>query len=161
MATWRNPVFDRTNEDVISAKTQISEWIAAIQNGETFETYELKGCLNLSDINRIEGNIEYLGDLLTKLGYSVLVDIKVWEAKSIPTQRDINRILENLHRIIEAYFQQEGSPDIPYNMLRYSEINDIEENIFRIMGLIEAMMNSFQRSGAFYSGGMRLLPIRR
>ena len=161
MAVWRNPIFDRTYDDVVAAKAQIAEWIAAIQKGKSFETYELKGCLNLSDINRIEGNIKFLSDNLSALGYHPDVTVKSWERSGIPNEKDIERIIYNIKEIIGKYYQMEGVSELPLSMMRWDEINAIEENLAKIKELYEAMVSSFPKSGTFSSGGRRVLPVSR
>lgn len=161
MSKWKTPVIDRTAEDVTFAKQKIAEWITAIQTGEYAETFELKGCLNVSDLNRIEGNIKYLNDMLGELGYPVGVTTREWGRSDIPTTEDVSRIINNVREIILSYYQQEGVTSLPSGMGGYNQINAIEENLLKIKELLDCMINSYQRSGAFTSDGMRMLPIRR
>lgn len=161
MAVWIDPVFDRTQEDVSIAEEKIQEWIKAKLTGNPIETYELKGCLNLTDINRIEGNIQYLSDRLDELHYPPGTSCKVWERSGLPTERDIRRILSNVNLIISAYYQQDDVPAVPDSMGNYTDINAIEENLYRIKQLLDFMIAGFQKSGMFQSGAMRALPIRR
>lgn len=161
MSVWIDPVFDRTQEDVSFAEEKIQEWIKAKLTGNPIETYELKGCLNLTDINRIEGNIQYLSDRLDELHYPPGTSCKVWERSGLPTERDIRRILSNVNLIISAYYQQDDVPTVPDSMGNYTDINAIEENLYRIKQLLDSMIAGFQKSGMFQSGAMRALPIRR
>ena len=161
MATWIEPVYDRTDEDVTFAKTQIQEWITEVLSGNPIETYDLKGCLNLVDINRIEGALQYLSDTLSNLYYPPGTSCKVWAINGLPTAIDIYRILNNVRLIISAYCQQDGVPDVPEGMSTYSDINAVEENLLKIKELLDCMQASFQKSAMLKSGGMRMLPIRR
>lgn len=161
MAVWIDPVFDRTQEDVSFAEEKIQEWIKAKLTGNPVETYELKGCLNLTDINRIESNIQYLSDRLNELHYPPGTSCKVWERSGLPTERDIRRILSNVNLIISAYYQQDDVSAVPDDMGTYTDINAIEENLYRIKQLLDSMIAGFQKSGMFRSGAMRALPIRR
>lgn len=161
MAVWIEPIFDRTDEDVEFAREQISKWIAEELSGNPIETYDLKGCLNLVDLNRIEGNINYLNETLTKLHYPPGASSKAWERSGLPTARDISRILNNIRLIISVYYQQQKAPEVPESMGSYTDINAIEENLLLIKQLIDSMRESFQKSAAFQSGAMRILPIRR
>lgn len=161
MAVWIDPVFDRTQADVSFAEEKIQEWIKAKLTGNPIETYELKGCLNLTDINRIEGNIQYLSDRLDELHYPPGTSCKVWERSGLPTAQDVKRILSNVRLIIAAYHQQEGVPDVPEDMSTFSDINAVEENLCAIKQLLDSMVDRFQKSGMFKSGAMRMLPIRR
>jgi len=161
MSVWIDPVFDRTQEDVSVAEEKIQEWIKAKLTGNPIETYELKGCLNLTDINRIEGNIQYLSDRLDELHYPPGTSCKVWERSGLPTERDIRRILSNVNLIISAYYQQDNVSAVPDDMGTYTDINAIEENLYRIKQLLDSMIAGFQKSGMFQSRAMRALPIRR
>lgn len=161
MSVWIDPVFDRTQEDVSVAEEKIQEWIKAKLTGNPIETYELKGCLNLTDINRIEGNIQYLSDRLDELHYPPGTSCKVWERSGLPTERDIRRILSNVNLIISAYYQQDNVSAVPDDMGTYTDINAIEENLYRIKQLLDSMIAGFQKSGMFQSRVMRALPIRR
>lgn len=161
MVVWIEPIFDRTEEDVEFAREQISRWIAEELSGSPIETYDLKGCLNVVDLNRIEGNINYLNETLTKLHYPPGTSSKAWERSDLPTERDVSRILNNIRLIISVYYQQQKAPEVPESMRTYKDINAIEENLLLIKQLIDSMRASFQKSAAFQSGAMRILPIRR
>lgn len=158
---WVTPVYDRVEADVVFAKEKIAEWIKAIQTGDSVSTYDLKGCLNLSDLNRIEGNIKFLAEKLSALGYPPDVSTKTWKRSDIPNEEDIERIIYNIKSIINAYYQQEGVADLPLGMTGWDEINAIEENLAKIKELYDAMLNSFRLSGTFTSGSSQILPIRR
>ena len=161
MNTWLEPIFDRTAEDVEFAKQQIQAWIGQVLTGNPAETRDLKGCLNLSDLNRIEGNIRYLSDKLGELRYGTSVTTKVWERRGLPTEQDVRRIISNIQVIIDAYHQRDSSPNLPNDMNTYRQINDIEQNLNDIKQLLDAMIESFPKSGTLRSGGARMLPIRR
>ena len=64
MADWTEPIYDRTQEDVDYAKNRIAYFKA---NGGITDGINLKGCLNYTDVNRIEDNTDYLADLLISL----------------------------------------------------------------------------------------------
>lgn len=155
---WQEPVFDRTQEDVDFAITKIAEWIAS---GTFSEVYDLKGCLNVSDINRIEGNIAYLSERLTGLAYPISVSTKQWDKNDLPNEDDIGRIINNVRACVQAYYQPDNAPSIPQSMASYSDINAIEKNIDLIKYLIDLMVSSFHKSGTFQSGSTTFLPMRR
>lgn len=161
MAVWVTPIFDRTEEDVAFAQEQIQKWIDVKLSGNPVETYELKGCFNLTDINRIEGDIQYISDRLDELYYPPGTSCKTWERSGLPTAKDVERILSNVRLIIAAYHQRVGVPDVPDSMSNVSDINDLEENLYAIKQLLDSMVERFQKSGMLKSGAMRMLPIRR
>lgn len=157
MLIWFNPVYDRTQEDVDYAKTKITEWI----NNPTSIVYDLKGCLNVSDINRIEGNIEYLSKNLLELGYNTNVSTKTWDNIGLINQRDVNRILNNINDLKTSFYTHNQAPLLPSDMLDYNSINDIEKNLYLIKELLDCMVNSLHKSNTFKSGQSTFLPIRR
>ncbi len=158
MAEWIQPIYDRTEEDVAFAQEQIRQWI---EGKLSDKTYELKGCLNLTDINRIEGNIQYISDRLSELNYPPGTFSKVWKQSDLPTAQDIERILSNIRLIIANYYQPEDVSEIPESMSTFSDINAIEKDLYAIKQLLDLMIEGFQKSGMFKSGAKRMLPIRR
>lgn len=151
------PIYDRTQEDVDIANQILNEWI----ENSMSSMYQLKGCLNVSDINRIENNINYLTEVLDSLYYFSGATSKTWNELGIPNLTDVRRILNNIDKIITNYYEPLNAPDIPNSMTYYYEINAIEEILLRIKEMIESMEQVFQKSGMFKSGAMRFLPIRR
>ena len=145
MAEWINPVFDRTQADVDFAISKIAEWRNSTADGE----YELKGCLNVSDINRIEKDIQYLSDNLSELCYFPHADTRVWDNKGLPDTDDISRIIGNVRKIISAFCQYDTAPALPETMLTYEQINDIEENLYLIKELLDDMIRRFRECGTF------------
>ena len=158
---WMNPVFNRTQKDVDLATRKIAEWIASDINGTTNVAYELKGCLNVSDINRIEGNIKFLSQELSKYYYYPSTSTKAWVSSEVPDEREIKRILDSIKGIIAAFYKPKNAPDVPNRLLRYEEVNNVEKNLFLIKELLDGMVNSFKKSGTFQSGKKMFLPIRR
>lgn len=161
MAVWIDPIFDRTQADVDFATQKIAEWIAANITGNPLVVYDLKGCLNVSDINRIEGNIAYLSEQLTRYYYPPDTSTKTWANSGMPNENDITRILYNVQALINAFYQQRGAPTIPDNLLSYNDVNAVEKNLSLIKELLDCMVNSFRKSGTLYSGSTTFLPIRR
>lgn len=148
MSNWITPIFDRTQEDVDYAIFKLDEWKA---NGTT-DIYELKGCLNVSDINRIEKNIQYLSDKLSEQCYFPHAITKTWDMMGLPNMNDINRIIGNIRNIIMAFFQKSTSPDLPNNMLNYEQVNAIEENLYLIKEILDNMVSSYRECGTFNCG---------
>lgn len=200
---WREPVFDRTLEDVEFAIQKISEWKkshthsadirvesdALIVRGEGTayttndkfvlqtdgialveddvlvvrigDVYELKGCLNLLDLNRIESNIAFLAKLMESFSYAPNIHGKQWEKSDMPNQNDMSRIIENIRALMDAFYSPNNPPSLPTTMLTYSDINAIEENLYLIKQLLDCMQSSFKKVGTIKSGATTFLPIRR
>lgn len=159
MAVWKEPIYDRSQEDVEFAIQKIAEW--KIGNNGNIQTYDLKGCLNVSDLNRIEGNIEYLSEQLSKLAYPPDTSTKVWNVSGLPNEQDISRILYNVRAIIAAYYQQSNAFPVPSSMLSYEDVNAVEQNLALIKELLDSMINSFKASNTFTAGSTIFLPTRR
>ena len=204
---WREPIYDRTQEDVDFAIRKIAEWtnhnISAAEYDEKVRVeneklilkegqvgrvdnnafilsgdgkayvendvlivrigvvYDLKGCLNVLDINRIEENISYLSEKLGKLGYPTDVSTKKWDKDNLPTTSDMQRIIYNVQSLIDSFYKSSDAPTLPETMLSYNDINYIERNIDLIKYLLDCMVSSFHKSGTFKCGSTTFLPIRR
>ena len=161
MAEWNTPIFDRTQEDVDYAIRKIAEWIASDITSASLVGYDLKGCLNVSDINRIEENVSYLAEQLKGYHYPSDTSSKSWSVTDMPNQSDITRIIDNIKSLIDSFYLHPDAPTLPDGMLGYNEVNAIEENLSLIKALIDAMVNSFRKLGTFKAGSSMFLPIRR
>lgn len=200
---WRNPIFDRTLEDVEFAIRKIAEWkkshthstdikvendslvmrdggttqvaddkfvlqnegIAYVEDDvlvvKVGDVYELKGCLNLLDLNRIEDNISYLAETMENYSYSPNIHGKQWDKVDLPNQDDMSRIVENIRALMSAFYSPDNPPSLPDTMLSYNDINAIEENLYLIKQLLDCMQSSFKQAGTIKSGSTMFLPIRR
>lgn len=123
--------------------------------------YDLKGCLNLLDINRIEGNIEFLSKKLMEYSYPHNLITKQWDKDTLPTDIDIQRIIENVSTLVKTFYRHSDAPVLPTAMKSYNDINALERNIDLIKYLLDCMVSSFKISGAYISGSTMSLPRRR
>ena len=123
--------------------------------------YDLKGCLNLFDINRIEENIAYLSERFTELSYPNSVRQKQWGKDGLPNTLDTQRIVDNIRSLISAFYSLPDAPPLPNSISNYDDINLIERNIDLIKYLLDCMVNSFKKAGALKCGSSVHLPIRR
>ena len=200
---WREPIFDRTYDDVSFAIRQIGYWkqshshktdlkveddalilrddgVAYVSddsfvlqnNGAVYVenevlvaelgiVYNLKGCLNLSDITRIEDNITYIGTRLTKYLYPISFSSKEWSKDDIPTAQDMKRICDNIRSLLNDFAKSSDSDAVPDLMLSYEDINALEHNLYLLKRLLDAMVESFMKSGTNKCGATHRLPIRR
>lgn len=122
--------------------------------------YDLKGCLNLSDIIRIEGNISYLAEHFTRYLYPVGVNTRVWANTSLPNLDDMKRIASNIHSIFNGFYTPDGAETVPEVMLSYQDINALEHNLYLLKQMLDSMILSFIPSGTTKCG-VRRLPLRR
>ena len=200
---WREPIFDRTLEDVEFAIRKIAEWKkshthsadirvendalimrdggTAHVNDDKFvlqgegavyvennvlmlrvgDVYELKGCLNLLDLTRIEDNIYFLADKMESYSYAPNIHGKQWGRSDMPNQNDMSRIVDNIRSLIDAFYPPDNPPSLPTTMLSYDSINAIEENLHLIKQMLDCMQSSFKQVGTIKSGSTMFLPTRR
>lgn len=138
---WVEPIFDRTQSDIDFAIQTMRNWR---KTGLT-ETSDLKGCFNVSDINRIENDIQYLSDNLTEWYYFNDIDTtKTWDKESFPTIEDVNRIINNIRVLITAYFQSADAPALPETIVTFEQVNALEENLYQIKAILDDMIASFR-----------------
>ena len=147
------PITDRTQIDVDYAKTRLQAIKVELMN---YNVEELKGCLNISDLNRIETNLSHIASNLNNLNYTVNIQTKQWDMQSVPKQSDINRILNNL-RILTIAFHTILS--VPTKMTHFEDINTLENSI-EILNNWVSNSNKFKRCGKLTCGNGFKLPIK-
>ena len=123
--------------------------------------YDLKGCLNLSDLTRIEDNITYLSNRLTQYMYHVATSNKEWVRGSLPTALDMKRIADNIRSLFNGFLTPDNSDIIPNAMLSYEDINALEHNLYLLKQMLDTMEGAFIKSGTNKCGTTNRLPIRR
>ena len=151
MADWTEPIYDRTQEDVDFAKNRIAYFKA---NGGITDGINLKGCLNYTDVNRIEDNTDYLADLLISLYYfnKISRNGSSWNMSSILDTTNISRIINNVSILQSAYYTSFGSPDLPTTLTHYEDVNSVEKCLYLLKEMIDDMVSSFRECGTFYCG---------
>lgn len=147
MATWLQPIFDRTKEDVDYAISKLEEWK---NNGG--EIVDLKGCLNVSDINRIEGDIEYLSQTMSRFYYFSTTSSKTWKETDLPNVDDMSRIIGNVRSLLGGVGIPVNAPELPITMLTYTDVNSIEENLHLLKELMDDVISHFRECGTFECG---------
>lgn len=138
--TWEPPVTDRTQADVNYAK----ELIAIGWNNMTAEQRSeylagLKGCLNTSDLSRIENNIQILIDVLELDKTS-----HVGAVPEFPAANYFSDMKSNVAAIRAAYCVHADTPavpELPYNT--WQKYNDIEKILADVYEVISAQMNYY------------------
>ena len=157
---WIVPVVDRTLRDVQDALAQIEAWRTQVANGQTPTVTELKGCLNATDLNRIESNTRYISQFLQGYGFQTNVTTKVdWTDESLPNAADVNRIINNIKEIRDKYYEPAGMPSLPQTMVSFSDINAIEQSLLLFREMLLGMVGAFRRSGTFVAGSSFKLPM--
>lgn len=123
--------------------------------------YDLKGCLNLSDITRIEDDIAYLSNILIGYHFPIAINSKEWTTAGLPTANDMKRIGNNIRALFNGFYTPSGASPIPEVMLSYQDINALEYNLHLLKQLVDAMLSAFIKSGTYKCGATNRLPIRR
>ena len=123
--------------------------------------YDLKGCLNLSDLTRIEDDIAYLSNILIGYHFPIATNSKEWTTAGLPTANDMKRIANNIHSLFNGFYTPGGASPIPDVMLSYQDINALEYNLYLLKQLVDAMLSAFIQSGAYKCGATNRLPLRR
>ncbi len=156
---WIVPVVDRTLRDVQDALVQIETWRTQVANGQTPTVTELKGCLNATDLNRIEANTRYISQFLQGYGFQMNVTTKVdWTDECLPNVDDVNRIIDNIKEIRDKYYEPAGMPSLQ-TMVSFSDINAIEQSLLLFREMLLGMVGAFRRSGTFVAGSPFRLPM--
>lgn len=160
MAVWTTPIYDRTDDDIATAKrilAQITEdgYDALSDDDKALWVAGFRGAFTYQTANRIEGNIEYLHEVLYGLGYFVPVwNVKTdWNRNDIPAIALSNRILINTQSLIDGTYPVEGVT-LPTS-LDYPELSDINavENIHQILyDRIDKIKNGYRYCGVTYCG---------
>lgn len=124
---WLSPITDRTLEDVRYAESKVVEWIAAYSRGETPTVTDLKGCVNASDLNRVEGNLDYLNQrIVFKGGFPDDMVVKTWERGEVVLTSDVVRLLRNARWVARMYGVS-GVVHIPSVIIEgYEDMNYLE-----------------------------------
>lgn len=199
---WRDPIFDRTYQDIDFALRQIDAWKQShthvadvtitndnivinegdvtvnddsvaldvdgsvhVENGvlhiQFGDVYDLKGCLNVFDLTRIEDNISYLSERLNNYRYPTSTATKVWTRTNMPTTLDMQRIAANIRAIRHSLGDTTSVTTVPEALLSYEDINTIEYDLYCLKQILNVMENSFIQSGTYKCGATSRLPIRR
>ena len=135
MAEWIAPIYDRTAADVTAGAE--------------------KCYFSAEALNRIEGNLQYLAELLGAAG----VETRSWEATDFLRLSDMKRILTNLATVRDAYHALPGSPDVPEPPATlWSDVNTIEEITAGILELWQRNQNRLKiYAGEAFAGGIGVM----
>lgn len=150
-----------TDESValdVDGRVYVENDVLYVQFGDV---YDLKGCLNVSDITRIEDNISYLAERLTNYRYLTPTETKVWVRGDMPTALDMQRIATNIRAIRHSLGDSPAIAIVPEVLLSYEDINAFENSLHLLRQLLDTMENSFIPSGTYKCGSTSRLPLRR
>lgn len=150
-------ITDRKQSDIDRAK----QLIAKAKNIESLSSSELeeylgglKGCYNISDLNRVESAVQYISDLLNSYNYTNEVETKEWRDGELFTITEMERYLRNLDILKASYYSYDYTPIVPSSYKSVNEANDIEKILIDLESIIKKMMAIFRYANTFNSGGM-------
>lgn len=156
-----NLVYDRTAQDVETARTQ---------RGMTLTP--LKGCYNITDMNRVESAVKTLAATLTAAGYPVEIapvlkgskaEDREWQEGDIVRRAQWTTYLDNVQKLRDAYYTlaETGELPKPEDKLDYQGANTIEKILADIDLLIGCTKASYRRCGTFRAGNNAVhLPLK-
>lgn len=139
MATWIEPIYDRSQSDVERISQLNKKGYYSLTDEEKQEWLQnSKGCLNKSDLNRIENNIKVIYDMLG-------------EDKAIATYPEIpnvsyytalrGRVADVRTKAFAALYCDKTVPEQPLN--HFEKWNDIERILFEIHRVLEENAKAF------------------
>lgn len=108
------------------------------------------------DLNRIEEACRYLAEYL-----GVRIITKVWIMEDFRSDKEMQRIRQNIQTLREAYFAKESTPSTP-TRITFSSINqanDVEQILKDIGVMCENMVSGETRLA--FKLGIRMLGNRR
>lgn len=155
-----NLIIDRTQNDINQAKNLISKvkmlGIDSLSESQKEEYFSgLKGCYNISDLNRVEDAMKYISDLLNKFSYINEITYKKFNLSDIIKQDEIDEYLENLNILKVAFNNVVNAPSTPTNYKHFNNANDIEKILLKLETILRCFTNNFIYSGVANSGQAR------
>jgi len=147
-------IFDRTSADVAQASQIRAE---TLQQGivPTSSQYDVlnKGSITIYTLNRIEGKQQELMNGLQENGYwnNTIVN-KVWTTNDIFRQEDLQRIVNNLAKLVNSYYVYVTTPAVPQPILYWQNLNSIEKILYDIDLILDYMISHFRLCGTFNCG---------
>ena len=109
--SWSLPIFDRTSEDVLKVQTYDTIGFKYLYENQKREWMSrLKGALNYFDLNRIEGNTEFLANLYEITGLTFKTN---WQMTDIPERSDFQRIIDNINTLRTRGKVLDSTPKTP------------------------------------------------
>lgn len=148
MILWKEPITDRSQEDVERVIYLHDVVIKGKATDEEIEEYttDLKGALNKSDLERITNNIRLIDEVLQ-------TNLTILDVPEIPTVSFFLNLLQNVQFIRDSYTTYTTTPQTPKQPINsYQKWNDIEKILQDVYKILNS--NFFHYcGGGLYSGG--------
>ena len=141
-----NLIFDRTELDVAELQAVTAKLVAGTATAAERAAFlaGMKGAYNYTDLNRVGAAVEYLTALLYSLGYNVpTLPVTDWQEGDIPFSAQMEQYLANIAALRNRlpYVAPDDTAD--KTGLTYQEANDIEEILYALEDVLEAMQAAF------------------
>ena len=144
-------VTNRTQSDVTRWLNLRDKGWAAMTTAERVEWQAgMRGAYNVSDLNRVQTAMHYVGDVFASCGYSVVLHpVRTWTMAVVPTQADMDAYLADLSTLRGVLTVLSTTPAVPGNManLDWAKANDIEKILVDVDVILTAMSGEFIRAG--------------
>lgn len=144
-------ITDRTQADVNRVLTLSAKGWAGMSAEEQAEwSAGLKGAYNTSDLNRVQGAMEYLAGVFASYGYAVsLLPMPIWSEGDTPNEEQMAAYLANMVALRAVLDMPSTTPAVPADMalLTYGEANHIEQILVDIDLILNTMGGVFLRAG--------------
>ena len=139
-------IFDRTAADVAQLKAVTAKLVDRTATAEERAAFlaGMKGAYNDTDLNRVGAAVAYLTARLGSLGYHVsTTPVTDWQEGDIPLPAQMAQYLANIAALRDRL--PYVAPDAPEDMvgLTYQEANAIEEILYTLEGVLEAIQDAF------------------
>lgn len=122
---WIEPVYDRTQEDVDSAREAMAQLMASGVSLDDPQVAELKGCLNATDFNRIWTDVAVLFEILQENELIAFTfPQRVFTKETIPNKSVIAALLYGVS--IVAVFGGIAECEVPGDLVNYEQVNAAE-----------------------------------
>lgn len=159
-------ITDRTLQDVNRVKTLSRKGTAGMtaEELEAWNAGTLKGAYNYTDLNRVNGAVNYIAGRFEEIGCMVMDDggilfsnrKVVWESSEVPTTDDMT---DYLHWVKAIRDLLSGNVDtnvywLPedMDMIDYEDANAIERALRFVDGMIDRIKAGWYFSGELYGG---------
>lgn len=153
-------IFDRAQADTDRAayligKIQRREMLTEAEQAEY--NAGLRGCYNITDLNRVEAKVRELAETLRSYGYSVDYTEPghtEWQYTDTMLESDVLLYLANIAALRDVIKLPPDVPPIPTidRWIDWMAANDIERIVFELDRYIYGIVPLFRRSGTFRSG---------
>ena len=131
MLLWIEAVTDRSQNDVYRVLELLEKGWKNFTDSEKREwSAGMKGSLNISDLTRIQNNIQLLSDVLE-------LNLTVSDVPEIPTVTLFDEIRENTGKIRSAYCIHSTTPTVPEEPVntfeKWTDIEKILSDVYEIL----------------------------